>query len=122
VIHQTDHLFVVETEDGHRARYSVAVAELGGVNHEESTPRFDSSVTTPVMAQAELSTCLPATLEPFMAQIVSKQLRPLREQLEVYQETVRWHDILGGIGYIFGIMGLWSYFAARRAAKNLPGL
>jgi len=43
--------------------------------------------------------------------IVSKQLKPLREQLEAYQEKIFIHDVLGGIGYIFGVMGLLFYFA-----------
>ena len=43
-----------------------------------------------------------------------KVIQPLRNQLDQYEANIRWHDILGGIGYIFGLFGLWSLMRARR--------
>ena len=54
---------------------------------------------------------------------MSRQIRPLREQLDRYEEKVRLHDILGGIGFIVGAMGLVLYVKSRGArggAANAP--
>ena len=49
-----------------------------------------------------------------IAETVARQIRPLRRDIERYQHRTRVHDVLGGIGYIFGVMGLAAYFLARR--------
>ncbi|RTR37583.1 carboxypeptidase regulatory-like domain-containing protein [Shewanella canadensis] len=43
-----------------------------------------------------------------------KVIQPLRNQLDQYEANIRWHDILGGIGYILGLFGLWSLMRTRR--------
>jgi len=45
---------------------------------------------------------------------VARQIRPLREQLDAYEDKVRLHDILGGIGTIFGLFGVAAWLSARR--------
>jgi hypothetical protein len=39
----------------------------------------------------------------------------LRRQLDRYEHTLRLRDVLGGIGYIFGIMGLLFFVLGRRS-------
>ena len=45
---------------------------------------------------------------------VARQIRPLRQQLDAYDDKVRLHDILGGIGTIFGVFGIAAWLSARR--------
>ncbi|WP_413110257.1 hypothetical protein [Thaumasiovibrio sp. DFM-14] len=45
---------------------------------------------------------------------LARAIRPLREQLDRYESKVRLHDILGGIGYIFGLFGLLVLYKHRR--------
>jgi nickel transport protein len=59
-----------------------------------------------------------ADLAALIEQSVARQVRPLREQLDSYQETVRWHDVLGGIGYIIGLGGLAYGFASRSSSRT----
>lgn len=44
---------------------------------------------------------------------VASQLRPLREQLDKLETTVRFRDALGGVGYLFGLAGLYVLLRSR---------
>lgn len=90
---QVDHVFSVDTGDGHYTSHTVNVGE-----------------TSPAIPTTSVAT---PTLSELIENSVSKQIRPLREQLETYEEKVRFHDILGGIGYIFGLASLWILIKRR---------
>jgi nickel transport protein len=83
------HRFVVETDDAHRAEVSV---DMHGVLREH----------------------LPLPASDDLRLAVQQELEPLRRQLEAYQRKVRMHDVLGGIGYIVGVIGLVAWWKARR--------
>lgn len=50
---------------------------------------------------------------PAIEQAVARAVRPLREQLALERERARLRDVLGGIGYILGLAGLWAWWRAR---------
>jgi nickel transport protein len=125
-----DYVFVLELSDGHRTSFTVTADELP-----DSLPSVDTDLcavpqekqnsvkeelmtlasqkTTP--AKEEIPTSIPfEEIEDIVNKAVSKQIRPLREQLEGYEEKIRLHDILGGLGYIIGLMGLGYFLGARR--------
>jgi len=121
VIDRTDYVLTVNTDDGHRTEYTIKADELSenlpslpiqnGKQEILVEPPSSSlvkpieSVNTTSLSTIELSNLLEKT--------ISHQLRPLREQLEGYEAKTRLHDILGGMGYIFGIMGLIFYLGTR---------
>ena len=45
---------------------------------------------------------------------VAKRIRPLVREIGELKEEVRFHDILGGIGYILGLAGVAFYFLGVR--------
>ncbi len=46
--------------------------------------------------------------------ILSKELVPIKRDIaELKEPKIDFRDILGGIGYIFGIMGIILYFKSR---------
>jgi len=45
---------------------------------------------------------------------VAKRIRPLVREISELKEEVRFHDILGGIGYILGLAGVAFYFLGVR--------
>ena len=57
-------------------------------------------------------------LRAVVEQAVREQVRPLREQLEAYEEKVRARDVIGGIGYILGAAGIAFYFLGVRKCGN----
>jgi nickel transport protein len=46
--------------------------------------------------------------------LLARHINPLREQIAAYEERRRWHDVLGGIGYILGLAGVAFFFLARK--------
>ena len=113
---RADHLVVVNTGDGHRAEYTVKAEEF-----------LPASIAPP---EAPVPPNLPDTLsserpphsdsgeiEEAAERAVARQLRPLREQLARSEQHMRLKDILGGIGYILGLMGVAVYFNCRKKSK-----
>ena len=88
-----DHTIVVDAGDGHVARASLTALE-------------------PAAA--------PASGQPMDAveAAVARQIRPLREQLDAYEERVRLHDLMGGIGTIFGLFGVFAWVRSRRGGSS----
>jgi len=95
-----DHTLVAETADGHRAEDVVTATELF---HTESSPKSEGTPADQI-----------GRVEAIVEEAVARQILPLREQLDTYENRVRFRDILGGLGYIVGAMGLVALIKARR--------
>jgi len=125
-----DHTFVAETADGHRASYTIGAGELPqglpplgaepalpteANGHDETTGEAPQEATpgTPSMQPPAGPAISPDELQAAVETAVARQLQPLREQLEGYESKVRLHDVLAGIGYIFGVSGVAFYFLGR---------
>jgi len=124
-----DYIFILELADGHRATFTLTAGELPDslppadetaivspkselrVDKEEKPPSSDEQLSPQEAREAQISA---EKLEKIVDKAVSKQIRPLREQLEQYEEKIRLHDILGGIGYIVGLMGLGYFLSVRK--------
>ena len=122
-----DHLIVADSGDGHRAEWKISAAELasGFAERKESValqtaPRTDAGASVAESATAtSVQPTLPApvidpALEAAIERAVARQMRPLREELIAARDAYRLRDILGGIGYIFGLAGLALWWHARR--------
>jgi len=95
-----DHLLRVDLGDGHMAEWLV-----------EGVVPLQAAETT-------YAARTPATDEKEDTRLLRHQIQLLREQLEAYEEKVRLHDILGGIGYILGLAGIASYFMGRERNRS----
>ncbi len=54
-----------------------------------------------------------AQLQKIVEKAVARQVKPLRKQIMQLQNSIRLHDVLGGLGYILGLTGLGMWAAAR---------
>jgi nickel transport protein len=116
---RVDHRIVADLKDGHRAEFSLPAAQLPaslpGVSPQRPlspgslSAGANEGVEAAVAPQAE-----PAAIEAMVDAAVARHVGPLREQIAAYEDKIRWHDVLGGIGYIVGLSGLACYFLARR--------
>ena len=106
-----DHLIVAETGDGHRAEWRVSAAELGPGFPEAAAEGAASEgcVAGRSFADASARSELTALIE----QAVARQVRPLREELLAAQGRASLRDVLGGIGYLFGLAGVLMWWRAR---------
>lgn len=90
-----DYTVIIEGMEGHRAEHHLAAQEIP----ENTVPNLPAD-------SAELQTLI--------SKAVRQEIQPLREQLDRYSLRIYWHDVLGGIGYILGLSGLFFYFQAKR--------
>jgi len=109
---------VVDTGDGHRAEFAIRADELPEKPPGEPSARGDAAAA-PSPAARPAPEYAPTDLDRIVSKAVAKQLRPLREQIARYEQRTRLRDILGGIGYIFGLAGVALYFkCGRRSATT----
>lgn len=47
-------------------------------------------------------------------EMIHREVTPLRREIAAYKEKNDFQTILGGVGYIFGLFGLFFYLSARR--------
>ncbi len=99
-----DYLVVVDSADGHRAQWPISATEL--------TPAVATG--TAAGSSAAVPAISETRLEAVVDRALVRQLRPLREELVRMQNKLRWSDVLGGIGYIFGLAGLAFWWRGRK--------
>lgn len=115
------HRLVGDVGQGHRGLFTIPEDELP-----DSLPAPGSAPSSEVKSVGDTRTHtssaeeLPVA-EDFDARVeaaVARQLRPLREQLNRYETSIRIRDVMGGIGYLFGLAGMLALLKTR---KNRPG-
>ena len=131
--YKCDHTLSLELADGHSAQFTVKAEELpdnlpiieddGSDSPTDETwgkqPVLEESAAAEPARIATVPVSAPAAeIERAVEKALSKQLRPLREQLDQVEEKIRLHDILGGIGYILGLAGITFYFLGVRRKEN----
>ncbi len=128
-----DHVIVADSGDGHRAEWRVTASELAAgfpdaprLPAKQRSAATSATRDTPVASRSDpppislpQSTGAPsapvdlATIE----RAVARQVGPLREELRAAQDQARLHDIMGGIGYILGLVGIALWWRARCTAR-----
>ena len=108
-----DITIIVDTPDAHRASYTLPAAELPAAlpawsPDNERAAESVGEEAAPVVLNA------PDDLLPLVERAVSRQVAPLRQEIAALERSIRFRDILGGLGYIAGLAGLLLYFKTRR--------
>ncbi len=123
--------FVLDAGMGHKAEYTLSTSDLPGSPKEvepakEQTPKNQSeAVPEPAKAgsvQALDQAALTAALESAMDKKLEPLVRMLGKQekllLEEKNSGPRINDIVGGIGWIVGMVGLAAFFLGRNRSGN----
>ncbi|MBW2095325.1 MAG: hypothetical protein JRI80_10580, partial [Deltaproteobacteria bacterium] len=111
---KSDLRIVVNASMGHRGEYVLKAEELGGVAASETKKEQAETVTktgSQSLRQVDM-----AQLRKVVEEIFDSRLRPIARSIAKLQEEKGpgLTEIVGGIGYIFGIMGLLLYFRSRK--------
>ncbi|MFP4500553.1 MAG: cobalamin biosynthesis protein CbiL [Candidatus Hydrogenedentota bacterium] len=88
-----------ETSDGHHGHFTIPANEL---------PAHETAQEPALGVQSD------AGLRDLVAGAVAKQVNPLRAEIDRLRSQTRLRDVLGGIGYIFGVAGIVALLKARR--------
>lgn len=139
---RVDYRVVADLGDGHRAEFVVPAAQLppslpaDAEGEQAAAPVAATDATAGTRASGDVEPqpaasafrndagsvapgfLSPAEVEAMVDEAVARHVEPLREQLVSYEDKVRWHDVLGGLGYIAGITGLGAFLAGRRRRSH----
>jgi nickel transport protein len=122
---------------GHRAEYTLTKAELAGVKVDPGAPANgkageDSRASSTIAdAQAALVTANtsadgsnanipPDEMDTRIRKAVGEAMLPVVRSLSELKEARSFSDIVGGIGFIVGIIGVFFYLKARKMLENHP--
>jgi nickel transport protein len=114
---------VLEAGLGHRGEWTLRAADLGAPPEVAEAPAAQLQSRP---APQALET-LPADLDARLKAIVTEALEPINARLARLEEAPQGpslRDILGGLGYILGLVGVGAYLQARRirdGAGAAPG-
>jgi nickel transport protein len=124
-----DHKVIADAGSGHGAEYTVAADELpeslpppgGG---DEAGPPVASAQQGAPDRPPEQSVADPEAKETEAGsqelRAIARQLEALRREMNQYHNQLRLRDVLGGLGYILGIMGVVFYFLGVRRKEKRP--
>lgn len=111
---------VVLAGQGHRAEFWVNAADLGlDTADKQAKPQAASQQkAAKAVATAAVDT---AALQKALDQVLAKRLAPLRGQLlrlAESQQEVGLREVVGGLGWILGLVGIAAYFKARQMKQE----
>jgi len=96
---------------GHKNSYTLSADELAGIIASERPQEPESR-------ESEVKEVMQVNLEQIKRIIdssLNEKLKPIMRQLtKAQQKEVSFTEVVGGIGYIFGIMGIILYFASKK--------
>ncbi len=104
---------VLTASMGHSNHWQITAEELG---RETPTEDIKPPATTP--QKQSVTGVSPEEIESIVERAIEKKIAPIRAQLAEQAWGLR--DIVAGIGYIIGLMGLASYMHYRKAKKTTP--
>jgi nickel transport protein len=118
---KTDLRIVLTASMGHKDEYTIPAGELGGEAGGSSPGSESQKAAKKVFGAGNGSS--PRQLTPreveqirtVVEEILDEKLKPLMRLLSKPQaEGISFVQVMGGIGFIFGIMGIILYFRSRR--------
>ncbi|MDM8522547.1 hypothetical protein QUF80_04175 [Desulfococcaceae bacterium HSG8] len=121
IVKKTAMKIVVIAGMGHQGEWAIMADEIEGAKVVEKDTNFPSSAVSdespPEKTESAPSASLSADdIRLIMEASLDKKLKPVIKMLATSQQdhgpSVK--DIFGGIGYIFGLMGVASYFHYRK--------
>jgi len=114
---QQDMRITLNAGEGHMTEYMLTAEELGAENEPDNSSIENSEVSEVgiVAAETELSNAsVPSNLQPMINKAVGRSIKPLMRGLSELKEQRTFSDIVGGLGFIVGIIGVFYYVKARK--------
>jgi nickel transport protein len=120
---QDDLTIVLEAGMGHRADWPLSKQDLAPAGESSKpapavSPEPAPKAEPPPPAAKEYvpgaASPLPAGIDQAIEKALDKKLAPVMRMLaEMQEQKVRLTDVLGGLGYIFGLVGIAAYFKRK---------
>jgi nickel transport protein len=100
---------------GHKSHWNIPIEEIEGVTPESTAGGTDEKTTPGRPENTRFSEADDAALQAAIEKALDKKLKPVMKLLaEAMQKGPSLSEILGGIGYIIGLVGIAAYFKSRK--------
>lgn len=113
------HVFKANLGAGHIAETDMSAEDVADILGVAAIEAETSAAPAPI---AGSTGTVVASLSPeerlAIAEAVRDEIRPLRREIAAYREKNDLQTVLGGIGYIMGLFGLYFYIVARRRMQG----
>lgn len=123
---KTDLIIVVNSEDGHRAEWSMSADEYLQPKTEnefasnDATTANDRSGGSPALhLRPNSSQFDEEKLRRIIGEELEKKLAPLKYEIVRTEDKPDLRDIIGGIGYIIGLAGILAWIKSRSRQNEL---
>lgn len=120
---QDDLTIVLEAGMGHRGDWPLSRQDLapageapkpGPAAAPQASPKNEAPSPAAVEPAAGPASPPPAGIDQAIEKALDKKLAPVMKMLaEMHEQKVRLTDVLGGIGYIIGLVGVAAYFKRK---------
>jgi len=110
------HVFEINMGAGHTLKMQLPAEELPD-SLDSTTIINAASVSSPneTTQEAEQQIITNEQITSLMLEkAIAKQIKPLRKEIQALKEKSGLRDIIGGIGYIFGLLGVVALLRERR--------
>lgn len=107
----------VSAGDGHIASARIAADRFLPAGPVTPAPVAMPAISGGVAEKALPAACDPAALEAAVDRAVERQVRPLMEAYAAAEGRVRFNDVAGGLGMIFGLAGVALWVRSRHAGR-----
>jgi nickel transport protein len=98
---------------GHQGRWVMTPEDLGFAGQDSVAAPGPPPPTGPTLVKEEQQQV--ATIEPIVNRAVAREVAPLKAMMARHMESgPSWQNIIGGIGWIVGLAGLWSALSSRK--------
>jgi nickel transport protein len=121
----TDLHVVLDAGMGHRAEYVISKNELAGVSpadHQAVGSDSSNKVDAPAIAENSENTDASSSSisEAMVRKAVTDATIPLLRSMDELKQSANFSNIVGGIGFIVGLVGALFYVKARKLLARLP--
>ncbi len=109
----TDLRIVLEATMGHKAEFLLKADEMSGIEKSQATTTSNRKSEVPSSSVVKVDI---EQVKLLMEETLDSRLRPILRTLATIQEErgPGLTEVIGGIGYIFGVMGLILYLKGRK--------
>lgn len=106
---------VLNAGEGHQAEYVFTAAELASAVTAAESPGT-AAAAAPEASPADRG--VPAHADAQLRRAVTEAMAPLARELAELKERRTFSDIVGGLGFIVGILGVLAYLKARKLSAK----
>lgn len=110
------HVFEINMGAGHTLKMQLPAEELpDSLSGGTAAMTAKSAQSTGASTSLALGNQITALM---LEKAIAKQIKPLRKEIQALKEKSGFRDMIGGIGYIFGLLGLVVFMRERFLKAN----